>query len=184
MKRFAKRTKTKIDDVAIDALEEPLTFVPVALGVFVVAQMLGLSGAAEIGATNLIQTLIAVTIFWGFYRLVDPFFPIAQSQWKKSLTHTLIDWIRKSLKVFFVFLGIFAILSIWDIPVLPVLASFSLLSVAVALGAQDLFKNMIGGLLILAERRFKIGDWIMVDGVVEGTVAKINFRSHLGAPVR
>ena len=46
-----------------------------------------------------------------------------------------------------------------------------------ALGAQDLFKNLIAGFLVLAEKRFQVGDWIKVDGVVEGTVEAINFRS-------
>ena len=48
---------------------------------------------------------------------------------------------------------------------------------AVALGAQDLFKNLISGILIIAEKRFNIGDWIKVEGVVEGTVEAIGFRS-------
>ena len=49
--------------------------------------------------------------------------------------------------------------------------------VAVALGAQDLFKNLISGILVLVEKRFKIGDWILVDGIIEGIVEKIGFRS-------
>ena len=51
--------------------------------------------------------------------------------------------------------------------------------VAVALGAQDLFKNLISGLLIISEKRFNIGDWINVDGVVEGTVEGMGFRSTI-----
>ena len=35
------------------------------------------------------------------------------------------------------------------------------------------------GILILTEKRFVPGEWIRVDGVVEGTVEKINFRSTL-----
>jgi MscS family membrane protein len=38
-------------------------------------------------------------------------------------------------------------------------------------------KNLLSGVLILAERRFNVGDWIRVDGVVEGTVETIGFRS-------
>ena len=49
--------------------------------------------------------------------------------------------------------------------------------VAVALGAQDLFKNLISGILVLVEKRFKIGDWILVEGIIEGIVEKIGFRS-------
>jgi len=61
----------------------------------------------------------------------------------------------------------------------PILAGLGLFGVAVALGAQDLFKNLIAGILIIAERRFNKGDWIRVDGVVEGTVEKIGFRSTM-----
>ena len=67
----------------------------------------------------------------------------------------------------------------WGISIGPILAGFGLIGVAVALGAQDLFKNLIAGLLILAERRFNIGDWILVDGIAEGTVESIGFRSTL-----
>ena len=44
---------------------------------------------------------------------------------------------------------------------------------------QDLFKNLISGILILLEKRFKNGDWIHVDNIVEGTVERIGFRSTL-----
>jgi MscS family membrane protein len=53
--------------------------------------------------------------------------------------------------------------------------ALGLFGVAVALGAQDLFKNLISGLLIISEKRFNIGDWILVEGVVEGTVEDIGF---------
>jgi MscS family membrane protein len=45
------------------------------------------------------------------------------------------------------------------------------------LGAQDLFKNLISGILVLVEKRFRMGDWIRVDGIIEGVVEKIGFRS-------
>ena len=52
-----------------------------------------------------------------------------------------------------------------------------LFSVAVALGAQDLFKNLISGILIIAENRFQPGDRIEVEGHLHGMVDKIGFRS-------
>ncbi len=59
----------------------------------------------------------------------------------------------------------------------PIIAGLGLFGVAVALGAQDLFKNLISGILVLVEKRFKIGDWILVEGIIEGIVEKIGFRS-------
>ena len=59
----------------------------------------------------------------------------------------------------------------------PILAGLGLIGVAVALGAQDLFRNLIAGLLIIGERRLAHGEWIKIDGGVEGTVEAIGFRS-------
>ncbi len=91
----------------------------------------------------------------------------------------MIDWLSKALKILFVIIGVAAALSAWGIPVAPVIGGLGLLGVAVGLGAQDLFKNLIAGILILTEKRFVPGEWIKVDGVVEGTVEQINFRSTL-----
>ena len=59
----------------------------------------------------------------------------------------------------------------------PIIAGLGLFGVAVALGTQDLFKNLISGILVLVERRFEVGNVIEVEGVVEGVVEKISFRS-------
>jgi MscS family membrane protein len=83
------------------------------------------------------------------------------------------------LHIAVVFIGAATILEIWGIRVGPILAGLGLFGVAVALGAQDLFKNLIAGVLVIAEKRMRVGDWIMVDGIVEGTVEHIGFRSTL-----
>ena len=59
------------------------------------------------------------------------------------------------------------------------IAGLGLFGVAVALGAQDLFKNLISGIMILMEKRFTVGDVILVSGEVEGVVEQIGFRSTL-----
>ena len=74
-------------------------------------------------------------------------------------------------------MGLAAVLELWGIKIGPIIAGLGLFGVAVALGAQDLFKNLISGILVLVEKRFKIGDWISVDGIIEGIVEKIGFRS-------
>ena len=57
-----------------------------------------------------------------------------------------------------------------------------------ALGAQDFFKNLISGLVVLSERRYRTGDRVQLSGVVDGSVERIGFRSTRvrlfdGAPV-
>ena len=89
----------------------------------------------------------------------------------------MLNWVIKANKILIIFFGFAATLDIWGIKIAPIIAGLGLFGVAVALGAQDLFKNLISGVLVLVEKRFKIGDWIYVEGIIEGIVERIGFRS-------
>jgi len=173
---LASRSKTKLDDAIIDALEPPIALLFVDFGLFVAAEFMHVTGILAEFSDNVIKSLVIVAIFWCFYRLVDPL-SHTFDRLEKLFSHELIGWLVNAIKIGFIAIGAAAILQTWGIQVAPLLAGLGIFGVAVALGAQDFFKNLIGGLSILAEKRFSAGEWIFVDGVVEGTVEKINFRS-------
>ena len=178
IKAVTKRTKTVIDDDMLEALEKPVQFIPVVLGVFFAAEYLPIYGGIEVIANKFVRSLIVFVIFWGLVNLLKPM-SFFLRRLEKIFTSSMVDWLLKAIKVTFVFIGAATILEIWGIKIGPILAGLGLFGVAVALGAQDLFKNLISGILVIAEKRFNIGDWIRVDGVVEGTVESIGFRSTL-----
>ena len=176
LRSLAMRSKLRFDDDAVDALEGPLRFIPIIIGVFVALEFLGLEGmSAEIG-DRLLRSLVAIVIFWGFYNLVGPF-SFLLGRLEQVFSSVMVEWLVKAVRGGFLFIGAATVLGIWGIQIGPVLAGLGLVGVAVALGAQDLFKNLIGGTLILAEKRFSHGDWVKVEGVVEGVVESIGFRS-------
>jgi len=178
LKRLAKKTSIEVDDKAIDALKQPIMMIPVVLGLFFALEYLHLGGVfGEIGI-KLVRSLIVFIIFWGFYNLVDPL-SFLLNKVEVIFSAAIREWLINVIKIVFIFIGAATILEIWGIKIGPILAGLGLLGVAVALGAQDLFKNLISGLLIISEKRFNIGDWILVDGVVEGTVEAIGFRSTI-----
>ena len=74
------------------------------------------------------------------------------------ISRDLVNWIIKAIKVLIFILGVAAVLELWGIKIGPIIAGLGLFGVAVALGAQDLFKNLISGILVLVERRFQVGD--------------------------
>ena len=93
------------------------------------------------------------------------------------LSKEIVNWLVTVARWGVILTGIATVLQIWGIQIGPIIAGFGLFGVAVALGAQDLFKNLLGGISILVERRFALGDWIEVEGVVSGTIEQIGFRS-------
>ena len=176
LKAWSARSKTRIDDRAIAALESPVRFVPLVMGAFFALRFLDLNGLLADISDNLVRSLVAFNIFWALHNLVDPF-SLMFGRLEKIFSHAMVEWLVKAIKVAVIFIGGATVLEIWGIQVAPLIAGLGLFGVAVALGAQDLFKNLISGILILGEKRFGIGDWIRVDGVVEGTVESIGFRS-------
>lgn len=199
LKSIASKTKYAFDDEIVEALQKPFAFIPVILGFFFATEYLFYHGTLGIipdqtaealrtitGKTesleslvdNILRSLIIYVIFWSLVRLVQPLSFIFK-QLEEAFSITMVEWMLKGIRVCLVLLGAATILQLWGIQVLPLLAGLGVVSVAVALGAQDLFKNLISGLLIIGEHRFNPGDWIKVNAEVEGTVESIGFRSTL-----
>lgn len=173
---WTAKSKTNLDDKIIDALIPPIKLIPIILGIFFAAGYMDLEADAQAFVMKIERSLIAFTMFWAIHRTADPL-SHGLKKLEKILTKTMMQWIFKFLKVIVIFIGAAVILEIWGIAVGPLLAGLGLFGAAIALGAQDLFKNLIGGITIIAEKRFHPGEWIKVDGVVEGTVEDIGFRS-------
>ena len=173
---ISKRTTNKLDDTFVQSLIGPARFLPIVLGFFIASYYMTFSIEGREVVDTINRTLITILIFWVIHQIIEPISYIL-SGLDKLLTRELIGWIIKSLKILIFILGLAAVLELWGIKIGPIIAGLGLFGVAVALGAQDLFKNLISGILVLVEKRFKIGDWIAVDGIIEGTVEKIGFRS-------
>jgi len=173
---ISKKTTNKLDDTFVKSMEGPARFLPIVLGVFFASYYMSFTEETQNFVDNLNRTLITILIFWIIHQIIEPVSYI-MSGLDKLLTKELIGWIIKSLKILIFILGAAAVLELWGIKIGPIIAGLGLFGVAVALGAQDLFKNLISGILVLVEKRFKVGDWILVEEIIEGIVEKIGFRS-------
>jgi MscS family membrane protein len=173
---ISKKTTNKLDDTFVSSLIGPARFLPIVIGFFIASYYMSFSLEGREIVDTINRTLITILIFWIIHQIIEPVSYVL-SGLDQLLSRELIGWIIKSLKILIFILGLAAVLELWGIKIGPIIAGLGLFGVAVALGAQDLFKNLISGILVLVEKRFKIGDWISVDGVIEGTVEKIGFRS-------
>ncbi len=176
LESLSKKTTNKLDDTFVQAMVGPARFLPIVLGFFIASYYMTFSEDSRVVIDTINRTLITILIFWVMHQIIEPISYIL-SGLDRVLTRELIGWIIKSLKILIFILGLAAVLELWGIKIGPIIAGLGLFGVAVALGAQDLFKNLISGILVLVEKRFKIGDWILVEGIIEGIVEKIGFRS-------
>tara|TARA_B100000424_G_scaffold219946_1_gene178607 strand:- start:533 stop:1618 length:1086 start_codon:yes stop_codon:yes gene_type:complete len=176
LETISKRTTNNLDDTFVRSLIGPVRFLPIVLGFFFASYYMTFETDTREFVNNINRTLITILIFWTIHQIIEPVSYVL-SGLGKILTRELISWIVKSIKILIFILGAAAVLELWGIKIGPIIAGLGLFGVAVALGAQDLFKNLISGILVLVEKRFKMGDWILVEGIIEGIVEKIGFRS-------
>jgi len=176
LKKIAKRTTNKLDDTFVQAMEGPARFFPIVIGFFIASYYLEFSPESQSFIDSVNKSLITILIFWLIHQFIQPVTYLLGGL-EKLLTRELIGWIVRALKILIFILGAAAVLELWGIKIGPIIAGLGLFGVAVALGAQDLFKNLISGILVLVEKRFKVGDWIIVEGIIEGIVERIGFRS-------
>ena len=173
--RLADSTESKIDDEILNALKRPIGLIPITIALYVCTLILPLSGLIGDIATNIVKAFVVFTIFSALANSVKPIFEaLSTSSW---LTASMQMWLERASKFIVWVIGIAIILDIFGIQIGPLVAGLGLFSVAVALGAQDFFKNLISGILIIGEHRFQPGDRIEVSGQLHGIVETIGFRS-------
>ena len=176
LEKYVSKTTNRFDNSLVESLKGPTKFFPIVIGFFIATSYVSLGDSSENFIDNANRTLITILIFWSIHQIIGPLSVLIKSI-EDLLSKDLLNWIIKAIKILILILGAAAVLELWGIKIGPIIAGLGLFGVAVALGAQDLFKNLISGILVLVEKRFKVGDWIIVEDVIEGIVESIGFRS-------
>ena len=175
LSRLAEKTESKIDDEILNALKKPIGLIPITVALYICTLILPISGLAGDIASNIVKAFVVFTIFSALSNSVRPIFEaLSTSSW---LTASMQMWLERASRFIVWVVGAAIILDIFGIKIGPLVAGLGLFSVAVALGAQDFFKNLIAGILVIGEHRFQPGDRIEVEGQLHGIVETIGFRS-------
>ncbi|MBT5095065.1 MAG: mechanosensitive ion channel family protein, partial [Halobacteriovoraceae bacterium] len=84
---------------------------------------------------------------------------------------------RKTAKFFVVAIGFIFIGDSLTLDMKSIIAGLGIGGLAFALAAKDTIGNIFGSLTVLLDRPFRIGDWVHIDGTVEGMVEEVGLRS-------
>ena len=157
-----------------------ISFIPVVLGFYFSLELVNIPHKFLFLTHNFFRSLYVFNIAWLVFTFVDPIaFMVKKSNLYNSKS-VLLTWVIRVIKFFIILIGASVILEFWNIKVGTLIASLGIVGMAVALGAQDLFKNVISGIAIIGEKRFGVGDIVRIqqsDDSLFGVVENIGFRS-------
>ena len=178
--KLTSKTKTKLDDLLLDSLEEPLAFTLGALGIWKSIDWLGLSAESQGIIDKIFFVILLGLIAWAITRtieaLIDHYLLPAIVKSESDLDDQLLPILRKALKIIVWIMAIIIGFNNSGYDVGAIVAGLGIGGLAFALAAQDSVKNLFGGFTIFIDKPFTIKDRIKISGF-DGSVEEIGIRS-------
>ena len=179
-KSLAARTKSGLDDILIDKLEEPIVYGIVILGFYWGFTRLHFNESVDSFFANVFMILFILNVTWLIARVIDSLIeeyivPIVTKS-ESDLDDQLLPILGKTIKAVLWIFGIVIALSNSGFDVAALIAGLGIGGLALALAAQDTVKNIFGGIMVFLDKPFKIKDRIKVNGM-DGVVEEIGVRS-------
>jgi MscS family membrane protein len=182
LKPLTKKTKTKIDDIIIKNLSIIIFYMVFLLGIRIGMQ--GLLQRFEFRTTisdSVINTLLIIVIGVFLFKIIGSFAQQWMKEWKfKTKTSTderLIPFLQKILKAVVVILAVFFIFNAWKIDISPLLGAAGIGALAIGLAVKDSLTNILGGLQLVLDKTFKVGDKVQLESGEMGLILDVGLRS-------
>jgi len=181
VKKYTEKTKTQLDDILIDKLEEPLAVAITIAGMFWAVEYLVIPNpSVEKFLFKLLLFGLVVNVTWAVARTLDALIseylvPLTEKT-TNSFDDQLVPIVQKGAKYAIWCLGIVLALDNLNFDIGAMIAGLGIGGLALALAAQDAVKNIFGGIMIFVDKPFKLGDRIQIHGY-DGIVEMVGLRS-------
>ena len=179
--RVTSRSKTDVDDLVVKAIERPIGWGIVLVGLFLAIESFRPPEFVAKWLDKGLAFFVSILLAWLMLRLVDVLTG-ALHRWAQktdsALDDQLVPLVSKASKVVVAILAALLVLQNLGYSVSGLIAGLGVGGLAVALAAQKTLSDLFGSIMLLVDRPFTIGDWVKSpDGGVEGVVEEIGFRS-------
>ncbi|MCM3763848.1 mechanosensitive ion channel family protein [Neobacillus niacini] len=161
------------------SFEKPIQWLFLVLGIYLSAWQLPYFDHTHLLFVKLVKSAIILLVGWGLFNLSSSSSLILaklNERFDFEIDQILIPFLSKLLRVIIVIVILSGIAAEFNYNVVGLVGGLGLGGLAFALAAKDAISNLFGGVIIITEKPFTIGDWILTSSV-EGTVETITFRS-------
>lgn len=121
----------------------------------------------------------SVIVIWLLFKMLDTVVPVQVQKLSKTntdLRKELFNLAVQTGKAIILLIVLAVALNHFGISITAILSTLGIGGLAFALAAKDTLSNLFGGITILFDNVYRMGDWVKVADV-EGTVAEIGLRS-------
>ena len=179
-KRITSKTKTNIDDVLLDKLEKPLTYLVLIGGYWIAIHFLKFNDSISSVLENVAYLALVLDLTTIFSRIFDALIsevimPLSEKS-ESSFDNQLIPVIQKGVRSIIWVLGIIIGLDNIGFDITAMIAGLGIGGLALALAAQDSVKNIFAGIMIFLDKPFRLNDRIQINGH-DGSVEEVGLRS-------
>ncbi|WP_156906548.1 mechanosensitive ion channel family protein [Alteribacter aurantiacus] len=177
--KYSDRAKTDILHNILMAFKRPIRVFFVIIGLYFSLLYLPLPDGFNNPMVDVYRTWIIILISWGLFNLSSTSSTLFVKVGRKldiELDQILLPFLSKLVRFAIVAMALSIIASEWGYDVNGFVAGLGLGGLAFALAAQNTISNFFGGVVIITEKPFTIGDWVSSPSV-EGIVEDITFRS-------
>lgn len=180
VKKLTSKTKTKIDDIIIDMIEEPVVLALTIVGLWYGLHRLDFPVDWYVWMGKVYHILIAVNITWLVARLVDAIIeeyivPLTEKT-ESDFDDQIVPIVKKGLKSTIWALGVIVALNNAGYDVTALIAGLGIGGLALAMAAKDSVSNIFGGIMVFTDKPFKVGDRIKVNGF-DGSITEVGLRT-------
>ena len=123
---------------------------------------------------NVIFTLMIAVFAFVIGFVLNLIVKLISNSSKKAVTTGSL--IRSLIKYGVVLIALAAVLTIWGVNVVSIVASLGILTLIIGLGCQSLISDIVSGLFIVFDDYFDVGDMVIIDGF-RGYVEEIGLRT-------
>lgn len=171
--RLVKKTKNYADDSFVRALEKPIKLYITFYSLYISLKIIDYDrlNINSVTSDKLKKIFIVIVICYFFYNLTLENSLLYKKVKKNNIVFPFVSII---IRLIIIVIGVSCIAK--EFGFTGFIAGLGISGVAFALMAQDTFSNLFGGIIIVLDRPFAIGDWIQTSDI-EGIVEEITFRS-------
>lgn len=177
--RMSRKIPTDTLTNVLLAFEKPIRVFFSMFGFYLAFWYLPMPESFDDMMNLLLRSFVIVLVAWGLFNLSSTtssvFMKVGQ-RFNLEIDDILLPFVSKLIRFAIIAMTMSIIASEWGYNVSGFIAGLGLGGLAFALAAQDSLSNFFGGVVIITEKPFSIGDWIKTPSV-EGTVEDITFRS-------